>query len=344
MAATDPRREQNFRWHNTGLVNTPQTEGEYPVEFLYSEVLSKERLLEALAFFLVYVPKREAEEDRPARPAFTLFPRYHQSRMVRKVADAVAGRFAATGEIGGKYLINHSAGSGKTLSICWLADRLHSLYKPGTSEKLVDMVFVLTDRKSLDKNIKDEIENFAHLKDVVGLAKKAENLPRFLAERKSIVVTTQRKFAWILEEIESGPELKKLRVAFLIDEAHRSQVGTDAANPADPSDQSRRPVSGRSPQRRRCEADARVQKAQAPRLKRSQCMTRPTTRKAAGQRRRCAQRSRVARRPAGQGHTANGCHDARGQARPAEIVGIQLLDHIIFNRNGYFSFLESGYL
>lgn len=225
MAATDPRREQNFRWHNTGLVNTPQTEGEYPVEFLYREVLSKERLLEALAFFLVYVPKREAEEDRPARPAFTLFPRYHQSRMVRKVADAVTDRFAAMGEIGGKYLINHSAGSGKTLSICWLADRLHSLYKPGTSEKLVDMVFVLTDRKSLDKNIKDEIENFAHLKDVVGLAKKAEHLPRFIAERKSIVVTTQQKFAWILEEIENDPELKKLRVAFLIDEAHRSQEG-----------------------------------------------------------------------------------------------------------------------
>jgi type I restriction enzyme R subunit len=84
---------------------------------------------------------------------------------------------------------------------------------------------VLTDRKTLDKNIKDEIENFTHIKDVVGLAKKAEDLPRFLAERKSIVVTTQQKFAWILEKIESDPELKKLRVAFLIDEAHRSQEG-----------------------------------------------------------------------------------------------------------------------
>src|SRR5712691_7963099 len=167
---------------HTGLTNTPQTTGEYPVEFLYCEVLSKEQLLEALAFFLVYMPQREAEDDRPERPACTLFPRYHQSRMVRKVADAAAERFAATGEVGGKYLINHSAGSGKTLSICWLADRLHSLYKPGTNEKLVDMVFVLTDRKSLDKNIRDEIENFTHLKNVVGLARKAEDLPRFLKE------------------------------------------------------------------------------------------------------------------------------------------------------------------
>jgi len=225
MAATDPRREQNFRWHNTGLTNTPQTEGEYPVEFLYWEMLSKEQLLEALSFYLVRVPKREAEEDKPERPAFTLFPRYHQSRTVRKVTDDISAHFAAKGDIGCKYLINHSAGSGKTLTICWLADRVHSLFKPGTSEKLVDMVFILTDRKSLDTNIKDDIENFTHLKDVVGLARKAADLPLFLKERKPIIVTTQQKFAWVLEEIEKNPELKKLRVAFLIDEAHRSQEG-----------------------------------------------------------------------------------------------------------------------
>jgi type I restriction enzyme R subunit len=225
MAATDPCREQNFRWHNTGLTNTPQTEGEYPVEFLYREVLSKEHLLEALSFFLVRVPERAAEDDKPARPAYTLFPRYHQSRTVRKVADDISAHFSATGDIGRKYLVNHSAGSGKTLTICWLADRLHSLFKPGTSEKLVDLVFILTDRKSLDTNIKDDIENFTHLKDVVGLARKAEDLPRFLKERKPIIVTTQQKFAWVLEEIKNNPDLKKLRVAFLIDEAHRSQEG-----------------------------------------------------------------------------------------------------------------------
>jgi|GEM_PF-1221572 len=229
MAATDPRREPNFRWHNTGLTNTPQTAGEYPVEFLYREVLSREHLLEALSFFLVRVPQREAEDDKPERPAFTLFPRYHQSRTVRKVADDISVQFAAQADIGRKYLIHHSAGSGKTLTICWLADRLHSLFKPGASEKLVDQVFILTDRKSLDTNIKDDIENFTHLKDVVGLARQAADLPRFLAERKPIIVTTQQKFAWVLDEIETNPELKKLRVAFLIDEAHRSQEGQMAA-------------------------------------------------------------------------------------------------------------------
>lgn len=225
MAATDPCRAENFRWHNTGLANAPQTEGEYPVEFVYRDVLSKEQLLEMLSFFLVRVPEQEAEEGKAARPPFTISPRYHQSRMVRRLSADVLDHFSVTGEVGRKYLINHSAGSGKTLSICWLADRLHSLYAPGTNNKLVDFVFILTDRKSLDTNIREDIEKFTHLKDVVGLARKAEDLPRFLKERRPIIVTTQQKFAWVLEEIESNPDLKGRRVAFLIDEAHRSQEG-----------------------------------------------------------------------------------------------------------------------
>ncbi len=226
-AATDPRREQNFRWHNTGLTNEAITKdgGEYPVEFLYREVLAKDSLLEALSFFLVRVPHRDTADDVPERPAFTLFPRYHQSRLVRKIADDISARFADKADIGRKYLVKHSAGSGKTLTICWLADRLHSLFKPGTSEKLVDIVFILTDRKSLDTNIKDEVANFTHLRDVIGLAHKADDLPRFMAQRTPIIVSTQQKFAWVLEQIEKKPELKNLRVAFLIDEAHRSQEG-----------------------------------------------------------------------------------------------------------------------
>ena len=225
MAATDPRRIEHFRWYNSGLTNVPATGGEYPIEFLYREALSKDQLLEALSFFLVRVPKRDAEDDKPERAAITIAPRYHQSRMVRRLSDNITAHFATTGDIGRKYLIDHSAGSGKTLSICWLADRLHSLFKPGTSEKVVDVVFILTDRKSLDTNIREDVEKFTHLKDVVGIARKADDLPRLLRERKPIIVTTQQKFAWVLQEIENKPELKKLRVAFLIDEAHRSQEG-----------------------------------------------------------------------------------------------------------------------
>jgi type I restriction enzyme R subunit len=225
MAATDPRREENFRWHNTGLTNAAQNPNEYPVEHLYREVLSMEQLLEALAFFLVRVPARDAEDDKPARPAATLFPRYHQSRLVRTLTQDLTEHFVAKGDIGKKYLADHSAGSGKTLSICWLADRLHSLFKPGTNEKLVDVVFILTNRKSLDSNIREDFEKFTHLAAVAGIARKSEDLPRFLAERKSIIVTTQQKLAWVLDELQAKPELKKLRVAFLIDEAHTGQEG-----------------------------------------------------------------------------------------------------------------------
>ncbi len=254
MAATDPRREANFRWHNTGLTNQAATKdgSEYPVEFLYREVLASEQLLEALSFFLVRVPQRDALGDKPERPAFTLFPRYHQSRSVRKVAHDIAAHFAVSGDIGRKYLVEHSAGSGKTLTICWLADRLHSLFKPGSDEKLVDLVFIFTDRKSLDTNIRDEIENFTHLREVVGLARKADDLPRFLSGRKPIIVTTQQKFAWVLDEIESKPELKNLRVAFLIDEAHRSQEGQMGAAIRLPFRSANEPDARRRPTWPRC--------------------------------------------------------------------------------------------
>lgn len=225
QVATDPRAEKNFRWFNTGLTNRRQTEGEYSVEFLYREVLSKDSLLEAVSFYLVQAPKQEAAEDRPERPAFTLFPRYHQRRCVEKIARETQVHFAEHGDVGRKFLVNHSAGSGKTLTMCWLADRLHSLYKPGTSEKMVNMVFLLTDRKSLDKNIREDIEKFSHLKDVVRYAKRSGDLGRFLRDREQIIVTTQQKFHYILDKIANDGGLKDLRVAFLIDEAHRSQEG-----------------------------------------------------------------------------------------------------------------------
>src|SRR6185295_10506024 len=96
MAATDPCREENWRWHNMGLTNTPTNPAEYPVEFLYRKVLSKDELLEALSFFLVRVPEREAKDDKPERPASTIYPRYHQARLVRKVTEDVSTHFAAT--------------------------------------------------------------------------------------------------------------------------------------------------------------------------------------------------------------------------------------------------------
>ena len=199
---------------------------EYPVEFLYREVLSKEQLLEALSFFLVRVPKREAEEDKPERPAFTLFPRYHQSRTG---AEGRGGHLGALRrerrhrpQISMQTIPpaaakrSQSAGWPTGCTACSSPARTKSWWTSRSSSPTA---------KSLDTNIREDIENFTHLKDVVGIAKKAEDLPRFLKERKPIIVTTQQKFAWVLEELQKNPALKKLRVAFLIDEAHRSQEG-----------------------------------------------------------------------------------------------------------------------
>ncbi len=226
MIATDPSREENFRWYNSGLTNKTDDPNEYPIEYLYRFVLSPESIFEALSFYLIYVPHKDATEDRPEQPAYSIFPRYHQSRMVKNLTSDISGHFANAFELGKKYLIDHSAGSGKTLSICWLADRLHSLYKTGTNEKIVNMIFILTDRKSLDKNIRDDLEYFSHLAGVAAIAKSAEDLKRFICDtREQIIITTLQKFEYILDELQNNQELKSLRVAFLIDEAHRSQEG-----------------------------------------------------------------------------------------------------------------------
>ena len=225
MVATDPRREENFRWHNAGLENKADTEGEYPIEFLYRDALSKDAILEYLSFYLIHVCPEKREDEEVAKSPFTIFPRFHQSRMVSKLTGDILSHFEKVNNVGKKYLIDHSAGSGKTLSICWLADRLHSLYHPATNKKMLDMIFVLTDRKSLDKNIRDDFDKFSHLKSVVGIAKASSDLKEFLEKKKPIVVTTQQKFAWILEEIKNNENLQALQVGFLIDEAHRSQEG-----------------------------------------------------------------------------------------------------------------------
>lgn len=225
MVATDSRREENFRWHNAGLENKAETEGEYPIEYLYRDAFSKDAILEYLSFYLIYVCPEKREDQEAAKAPFTVFPRFHQSRMVGKLSGDILAHFDRVNDVGKKYLIDHSAGSGKTLSICWLADRLHSLYHPTTNKKMLDMIFILTDRKSLDKNIKDELEKFSHLKSVIGITKDSADLRGFLDKRKQIVVTTLQKFAWILEEIKNNENLKTLQVGFLIDEAHRSQEG-----------------------------------------------------------------------------------------------------------------------
>jgi len=226
--ATNCSKIENFMPFNMGLDNAPLSKGEYAVEYLYSEVLSREAIMRYLSFFLVYVPKNEKHD------AFSIFPRYHQMRSVNRLAKEIKDNFDDKGKIGANYLINHSAGSGKTLTMSWTADRLHSLYKEGTETKLIDMIFILTDRKELDKNISEEIEKLTHLAKVVKYANHSSDLKKFVLDGESIIVSTVHKLSYIIEEIKENPSLKDKNIAFIVDEAHRSQDGKMGASVREP--------------------------------------------------------------------------------------------------------------
>lgn len=225
--ATNPRSEKHFRWFNADLLNKAETKDEFPVEHLYRHALAKENIVNYLEHFLVFVPAKEKiDEDGVLHsvPSFTIFPRYHQLRASQKLANHVKENVNESGALGLKYLINHSAGSGKTLTIAWMADQLDSLYDD-KNQKVFDNIVILTDRKSLDKNIKDDLENFVHLKNKVNIAKKAKDLAKHLTNNRDIIVSTIQKFGYIQDKLTSDEQFKSRKIAFLIDEAHRSQAG-----------------------------------------------------------------------------------------------------------------------
>ena len=149
-----------------------------------------------------------------------IWPRFHQLDVVRKLlADARqhgAGR---------RYLIQHSAGSGKSNSIAWLAHQLIGLAKDDAP--VFDSIIVVTDRRILDQQIRDTIKQFAQVGATVGHAEHSGDLRKFIAEGKKIIISTVQKFPFILDEI--GSEHRGRRFAIIIDEAHSSQGGRTSA-------------------------------------------------------------------------------------------------------------------
>ena len=224
--ATNPNSEKNFRWFNASLQNKAETEGEYPIEHVYRYALSPENICHYLEHYLVFVPAKQNEVDGEWRTtaSFTIFPRYHQFRASKSLAEDVQNFAENKQSLGKKYLINHSAGAGKTLTIAWMADRLDSLYT-SNGKKVFDNIIILTDRNALDKNVKDDLELFTHLGTKINFARKSKNLAEYLEKDRDIIVTTIHKFAHIQEKLENDKSLQNRNVAFLIDEAHRSQDG-----------------------------------------------------------------------------------------------------------------------
>ena len=160
------------------------------------------------------------DEKTGRRSAVQIWPRFHQLDVVRRLLADAAEHGA-----GRRYLIQHSAGSGKSNSIAWLAHQLIGLEKDGAP--VFDSIIVVTDRRILDKQIRDTIKQFAQVGATVGHAEHSGDLRRFIAEGKKIIITTVQKFPFILDEI--GSEHRGRRFAIVIDEAHSSQGGRTSA-------------------------------------------------------------------------------------------------------------------
>ncbi len=202
---------------NDGAGNPPNPDG-IATDYLWKEVLTKPSLTNIIENFAQIVEERDQKTGRKKRKQ--IFPRYHQLDVVRRLlAEAAGGP-------GRRYLIQHSAGSGKSNSITWLAHQLVELQHAG--KPVFDSVIVVTDRRVLDKQIRDNIKQFAQVSAVVGAVTQGSGqLRSFLREGKRIIITTVQKFPFILDEI--GDEHRGRTFGIVIDEAHSSQGSRTSA-------------------------------------------------------------------------------------------------------------------
>lgn len=184
-------------------------------DYLWKEFLQPKTLTSIIRDF-AYV-----SVDKVKRSEIQIFPRYHQFRAVTKLVKDVAEN-----GVGKRYLIQHSAGSGKSNSITWLSYRLVEVNH--NNKKAFDSVIVVTDRLNLDKQITDNIRKFIDEKSIVGHASSSTNLKDLLLDGKKIIITTVQKFPYLIEKI--GSDLKGKNFAIIIDEAHSSQSGRAAAS------------------------------------------------------------------------------------------------------------------
>ena len=202
----------NRGW-NDGAGNPPNPSG-IKTDYLWREVLTRESLTNILENYAQVVEAKDEKTHRKQRTQ--VWPRYHQLDVVRRLlADA-----AAHGA-GRRYLIQHSAGSGKSNSIAWLAHQLIGLVRNGAP--VFDSIIVVTDRVILDRQIRDTIKQYAQVGATVGHAERSGDLREFIEAGKKIIISTVQKFPFILDEI--GNEQRARRFAIIIDEAHSSQGG-----------------------------------------------------------------------------------------------------------------------
>ncbi len=211
--------------HHHGKGNPPNPFG-HKTTYLWEEILTRKSIANIIQHFVRF----DGKESDPLGKKTLYFPRYHQLDVVRKIiADASE---KGTGQT---YLIQHSAGSGKSNSITWAAYQLIETYpvnesipgSKGINNPLFDSVIVVTDRRLLDKQLRENIKDFTEVKNIVAPAYSSADLKKALESGKKIIVTTIHKFTFILDGIS---DLSDRRFAVIIDEAHSSQSGTAAGN------------------------------------------------------------------------------------------------------------------
>jgi type I restriction enzyme, R subunit len=209
-----------------GGAGNPENPNGYATSYLWEKVLQKDSLMNILHRFMhLDVEKKKVIQngkEKTKTSAKLIFPRYHQLDVVRKLVHHV--RLKGSGE---NYLIQHSAGSGKSNSIAWLAYHLASLHNDN-NESIFTSVIIVTDRTVLDRQLQETISSFDHtsgLVETIGENKTSKDLRDAINDGKRIIVTTLQKFPVIYEEVEVN---KGNRFAIIVDEAHSSQTGTSA--------------------------------------------------------------------------------------------------------------------
>jgi len=207
----------NKGW-NDGAGNPPNPKG-LKTDYLWNEILTPRSLTNILENYAQVISPKDEKTGR--KKSLQIFPRYHQLDVVRKLlADAQANG------CGKRYLIQHSAGSGKSNSIAWLAHQLIGLQKD--DQPVFDSIIVVTDRKILDRQIRDTIKQFAQVSATIGAVTEGSGqLREFIESGKKIITSTVQKFPYILDEI--GTEQRGRKFAIIIDEAHSSQGGRTSA-------------------------------------------------------------------------------------------------------------------
>ena len=207
----------NRGWDD-GAGNPPNPNG-LKTDYLWKQVLTRGGLTDIIENYAQLLETRDDKTGHRKRQQ--IWPRYHQLDVVRRLLDDVSSE-----GVGRRYLIQHSAGSGKSNSIAWLAHQLTGLERD--NEVVFDTALIVTDRRLLDQQIRDTIRQFAQVGSIVGHAEDSGHLRRLLQEGKRIIITTVQKFPFILDAI--GNEHRGRKFAMIIDEAHSSQGGRTSAS------------------------------------------------------------------------------------------------------------------